>query len=94
MTDSSDQNIPICPSYSQEYSEEAPLVYITYIFTGGISFILTFGLFMIYLCNKKLRTHPNGILIHLMACLCAFSLVYFLSGLSYLYKYFCYAIMK
>ena len=76
-----------CPSYSPEYEEEAPLVYRVYLITGGISFICTFGLLLLYTFNKKLRMHPNGILIHLLAALCAFSLVYFLSGCSYAYTY-------
>ena len=80
-------NEPIpCPSYSYEYEKEANLVYRVYLFTGGISFSCTFGLLLIYTCNKKLRTHPNSILIHLMLCLCATSLVYFIHGLAYAIK--------
>eukprot|EP01022_Parablepharisma_sp_SALTPOND_P032083 TRINITY_DN827_c0_g1_i2.p1 TRINITY_DN827_c0_g1~~TRINITY_DN827_c0_g1_i2.p1 ORF type:complete len:1944 (+),score=85.16 TRINITY_DN827_c0_g1_i2:3283-9114(+) len=77
----------LCPSYSPQYEKEAPLVYSVYLFTGGLSFICTLTLLLVYTCNKKLRTHPNGILIHLMLSLCAFSLVYFLTGLSYAFKY-------
>ncbi len=75
-----------CPSHEDNDDREAPLVYQVYLFTGAASFVCTFGLLMIYTCNKKLRMHPNGILIHLLLSLCAFSVVYLLAGITYVFN--------
>ena len=56
-----------CCEDLETLKKEAPLVYTVYAFTGGCSFVCTFGLFLIYSCKKTLRTHPNGILIHVDA---------------------------
>lgn len=76
-----------CPLESSEMLAEAPLAYTVYAFTGGFSLLCTLSVSCVYGCNKSLRLHPNGILIHLIMSLFAFSLVYFVSGLSYLLWY-------
>ncbi len=75
-----------CPP-NADFANEAPLVYRLYLYTGAFSFVCVFSVLMIYMCNKRLRMHPNGILIHLMLALCAFSLDYFVNGLAYYFKY-------
>ena len=69
------------------YEDEAKIAFQVYPFTSGFSFLITFGLFMLYLCNKRLRIHPNGIIIHLLFTLSVFSLVTFIDGLIFLLTY-------
>ncbi len=71
---------------SDEFLNEAPLVRHLYLYTGGWSFLCVFSVLMIYMCNKRLRMHPNGILIHLMLAMCVFSLDYLANGVAYYWK--------
>ncbi len=73
-------------SASAKYAEEADLPYDSYPYTGGLSFFFTFGLFLLFLCIKRLRIHPNGIIIHLLFALSMMSLVTLVDGFSYIIR--------